>query len=83
MSLDYFRSHYPSPVEGVFEAFFGLAFHLVLFHTCEIILNQAFSTLNRYDRLEISNKFVSSTFAIITCSLAIKGKKTALVVYLK
>ncbi len=74
MNLDYFRSHYPTPTEGILESLVGLGFHLGLFHACDSVLTRASSTLTRHDVLEISNKIVSSTFAVITCSLAVKGE---------
>ena len=78
-NLNYFRNHFPTPVEGITEAVLGLTFYLSLFHGLINFLHyKSLPTtgnwrLNNYDILEISNKLVSSTFAVITCSLAIKG----------
>jgi hypothetical protein len=78
--FNYFRSHYPTPIEGITEALVGLTFYLSLFHFLINFLSHKSLPgsgnwrIGRYDILEISNKLVSSTFAIFTCSIAIKGK---------
>jgi len=80
ISLNYFRNHYPTAVEGVVEAFIGLTFYLSLFRGLIIFFRYKSAPesgnwrLRPYDVLEISNKLVSSTFAIFTCACAVKGK---------
>jgi len=82
LSLDYFRSHYPTVFEGVSEAVIGLLFYLSLFHVLIRLLKYKSEPesgnwrLSRYHILEISNKIVSGTFAIFTCSCAVKGNIT-------
>ena len=83
VTLDYFRSHYPTAAEGVAEAVIGLTFYLSLFHGLigffrrKSLPENGNWNLRNNDVLEISNKLVSSTFAIFTCSCAVKGEPLA------
>jgi len=74
MDPQYFQS-YPTVIEGITEALIGLIFHLSLFKALNFIFSVFNTKLIQYEILELSNKIVSTIFAILTCSIGIKGKK--------